>query len=117
MCSLGIIIQCSLFIHAEISCFCIIVIECGALTDPENGNVSVSSLVFESIATYACHTDYNLTGDATRTCLADKMWSGAEPTCFEIRKYIPSHEKYYLLLAHFVSMSTERIQTLLLDLA
>ena len=73
-------------------------VECGELNDPENGNVSVSALVFDSIATYTCHTNYNLTGDATRMCLADATWSGTEPTCIAIRKY--------QVMLKFVSMST-----------
>ncbi len=32
-------------------------------------------------ATYTCDDGYTLTGDMTRICLADGMWSGAAPTC------------------------------------
>ena len=32
-------------------------------------------------ATYTCNPGYNLTGDATRMCQSDGMWSDSPPTC------------------------------------
>ena len=56
-------------------------INCGALGDPANGEVSLSSTIFNSTATYSCNTGYTLTGDGTRTCLETGLWSGSEPMC------------------------------------
>ena len=57
-------------------------VDCGALTNPANGQVShTSGTAFEQNATYSCNTGYNLVGDSTRTCQATGQWSGSAPTC------------------------------------
>ncbi|XP_064386845.1 uncharacterized protein LOC135335316 isoform X3 [Halichondria panicea] len=61
--------------------FCQIV-DCGPLPNPTNGMVDLSSrTVFTSIATFTCDTGYTLNGSSFRQCLADGVWSPAEPTC------------------------------------
>ena len=57
------------------------VVDCNALSDPANGQVSTSGTTFGETATYSCNTGYNLVGDSTRTCQATGNWSGSEPTC------------------------------------
>ena len=58
------------------------VVDCGALTDPANGQVShPDGTTFGQTATYSCNPDYNLVGNSTRTCEATGDWSGSEPTC------------------------------------
>ena len=56
-------------------------IDCGPLGDPANGEVSLSSIMINSVATYSCNTGYTLTGDDMRTCLETGLWSGSEPIC------------------------------------
>ena len=56
-------------------------IDCGLLTDPENGEVSFSSTIYNSVATYICDSGYALIGDNMRTCLDTGLWSGSAPTC------------------------------------
>ena len=56
-------------------------IDCGALDNPVNGEVSVSSTIFNSTATYSCNAGYNMTGNYVRTCLESGLWSGSEPIC------------------------------------
>ena len=68
---------CTLYIYIHIST----VVDCNALPDPTNGQVSITGTTFGETATYSCNTGYNLVGDNTRTCQADGMWSGSEPTC------------------------------------
>ena len=58
-----------------------LVIDCGTLGDPANGEVSLSGTIFNSVATYSCNTGYNLTGHGIRACLHTGFWSGSEPTC------------------------------------
>ncbi len=57
------------------------VITCPPLTDPTNGQVTVTSRVFGSIATYDCDSGFILVGETSRTCLETGQWSGAEPQC------------------------------------
>ena len=59
---------------------------CYELQDPVNGIVTVTKpLASEAIAIYTCDSGYELSGDQTRTCMSNGMWSGEEPTC--IRTY------------------------------
>ena len=67
-------------IHAS-PLFLLTAVDCGALTNPGNGMVVVSTTTFMSTATYTCNTGYMLSEDVTRTCGSDMMWSGNEPTC------------------------------------
>ena len=60
----------------------LIVVDCGSLTDPANGQVDLTSgTTFGQTATYSCNTGYNLVGDSTRTCQATGEWSGSAPAC------------------------------------
>ncbi|RLB47662.1 MAG: hypothetical protein DRJ42_24965 [Deltaproteobacteria bacterium] len=57
------------------------VVDCGGLSAPADGGVSVPSTVYEATAGYTCDTGFMLIGDSSRTCQADGSWSGAAPTC------------------------------------
>ena len=60
----------------------LIVVDCGNLTDPAQGEVNhTAGTTFRQTATYSCNTGYNLVGDSTRTCQATGVWSGSAPTC------------------------------------
>ena len=67
--------------------FLYIVIMCPALTDPENGMITYSTVVsfdfeFMTTATYSCDTGYALVGgDTVRTCAGDREWNGTAPIC------------------------------------
>ena len=63
-------------------CFLLAVVDCGNLTDPDNGQVNhTAGTTFGKTATYSCNTGYNLVGDSTRTCQATGNWSGSAPAC------------------------------------
>ena len=56
--------------------------DCGSLTDPANGTVSLITTTFGSTATYTCNgVNYLLVGEAMRTCQATGSWSSDTPTC------------------------------------
>ena len=58
------------------------VVDCGNLTDPANGQVTLTAgTTFGLTATYRCNTGYTLVGDSTRTCQVTGNWSGSAPTC------------------------------------
>ena len=67
------------------------VIDCGGLSDPANGQVTISPGLVAltgvgATATYTCtiSAGYMLVGTAMRTCQDSGQWSGMVPTC--IRK-------------------------------
>ena len=57
-------------------------VDCGALTNPDNGQVShTAGTTFRQTATYSCNSGYNMVGGNLRSCQATGMWSGRMPTC------------------------------------
>ena len=59
----------------------IIVIDCGPLPAPDNGEVELSGTIFTSVANYSCNEGYILNGTQTRFCTIAETWSGVEPVC------------------------------------
>ena len=56
--------------------------DCGVLTSPANGTVTLSkNAEFGSLATFSCTTGYYLTRHTVRMCSEDGVWSGTQPTC------------------------------------
>ena len=63
-------------------CLIFIVVDCGALTDPDNGQVTLSNgASLNSEASYSCNIGFAINGTSTRTCQINNQWSGSEPTC------------------------------------
>ncbi|XP_037078629.1 protein lev-9-like, partial [Pollicipes pollicipes] len=56
-------------------------VRCAPPRQPLNGHVSLKASTFSSTAQYSCARGFMLLGDATRTCLPSKQWSGQEPVC------------------------------------
>lgn len=56
-------------------------VDCGNLTDPENGMVRVSGTLEGDTAEYSCIEGYELSENCTRICGPNETWSGEEPTC------------------------------------
>ena len=63
------------------TCLHFAAVECGSLTSPENGNVTLSGTNFTSIAQYTCNSGYVLMGVESRQCQADRTWSNESPMC------------------------------------
>ena len=61
--------------------FVYVVVDCGSLEDPDNGQVEFSNTTFESTANYTCDLGYSLNGNSTRTCEGSGEWSGNQPSC------------------------------------
>ncbi|XP_053405169.1 CUB and sushi domain-containing protein 1-like [Mercenaria mercenaria] len=57
------------------------VVDCGSLSNPENGTVSMSDSIYMSTATYICFTGFKLAGSVTRTCMSDGNWNSSAPSC------------------------------------
>ena len=57
------------------------IIRCGGLSNPSNGQVSISDNTVGGSATYTCNSGYNLVGSETRFCQNDGSWSGDAPVC------------------------------------
>ena len=83
---------------------------CEELDDPGNGTVMVTELTDGSTANYTCNDGYQLTGDETRTCMDNGMWSGHAPTCIrtyeECQVKLTSHIGYILYL-HVYALLTD----------
>ena len=55
--------------------------DCLNLTAPRNGQLSLTTTTFGSVATYNCEEGYILMGFSMRECLANGSWSLMEPVC------------------------------------
>lgn len=58
-----------------------IIIDCGTLTAPQYGIVTLTGTSPGSIATYHCNNGFVLNGDQERQCSETGVWSGYEPLC------------------------------------
>ena len=56
-------------------------VDCSAPPPLENGLMEVTTTTFQSMVLYKCRDGYNLEGEASRTCKADRTWSGIQPVC------------------------------------
>ena len=66
---------------------CHVAVDCGNLTDPNNGRVTHLSATFQSVAEYTCDVGFTLSGQsATRTCQSNGVWSGIQPSCQGTRR-------------------------------
>ena len=75
---------CVLFENLPPPLFCLIflVVDCGNLTDPDNGQVTLSNgASLNSEASYSCNIGFAINGTSTRTCQINDQWSGSAPTC------------------------------------
>lgn len=54
----------------------------------DHGYVIGTDYTFHSVVIYACKDNYELIGESTRTCQADRTWSGTTPQC-HIKKCAP----------------------------
>ena len=65
-------------------CNCVLpaAVSCGPAPEASaNGQRSGSGTTFGSTVNYTCFLGYTLQGNNTRTCMANKLWSGRTPTC------------------------------------
>ena len=58
-----------------------VIIDCGTLTNPQYGIVTLTGTSPGSIATYHCNNGFVLNGDQERQCSETGVWSGDEPLC------------------------------------
>ena len=59
---------------------------CPSLDSPSNGMINCSLgddevPSYEDTCSFTCDTGYKLTGNGTRTCQSDGMWSGSIAIC------------------------------------
>ncbi|XP_066300830.1 E-selectin-like [Branchiostoma lanceolatum] len=58
-------------------------IQCPVLPPPANG-VSSGSNFYLDVVTFTCDSGYDLEGDSSSTCQADRTWSSNVPSCNDI---------------------------------
>ena len=61
-----------------------LIIDCGNLRDPRNGNVDLTGTTVGSQAIYSCDIDFILQGNIVRKCQNNAEWSGKEPICIRM---------------------------------
>ena len=66
-------------LHDEV--FLSTAVGCGSQPNPNRQVRQAAGTTYGQTATYSCNTGYNLTGNSTRTCQANRRWSGSAPTC------------------------------------
>lgn len=71
------------------SLFCLVVISCGSLSSPPNGNKIGTLTVYGAMAIFTCNTGYTLVGAPVHKCLANGLWSGSETRCLGKRPAPP----------------------------
>ncbi len=65
-----------------------IVVNCGQLVHPTNGQVNFANTIYNAVATYTCSTGFSLSGSSIRMCQTDGSWSGAAPTCVDGTSFV-----------------------------
>lgn len=68
-----------------------LVISCGGLPSPPNGNKIGTLTVYGATAIFTCNTGYTLVGSHVRECLANGLWSGTETQCLGKKKFCFSY--------------------------
>ncbi|MBZ3869507.1 CUB and sushi domain-containing protein 3 [Sciurus carolinensis] len=58
-----------------------VVISCGELPTPPNGNKIGTQTSYGSTAIFTCDSGFMLVGSAVRECLSSGLWSGSETRC------------------------------------
>ena len=74
-----------------------IYIDCGNLTAPTDGEVSMpSGTTINQVAIYECDVGHQMSGDGFRICLDNSSWSGSAPTCSKIGKHVTRISSEYI---------------------
>ena len=61
------------------------IISCGEPDNVQNGHYSGNTYTYGSILSYSCNEGYELCGNSTAVCLANKSWSNVYvPTCTQV---------------------------------
>uniref|UniRef100_A0A452HNP9 Uncharacterized protein n=1 Tax=Gopherus agassizii TaxID=38772 RepID=A0A452HNP9_9SAUR len=66
------------------------VISCGDLPTPPNGNRIGTLTIYGATAIFSCNTGYTLVGSRVRECMANGLWSGSEVKCLAGHCGIPN---------------------------
>lgn len=61
--------------------YIIILVDCGSLNNPDNGQVNFMETFGGSIANYSCNQQFVLCGAESRTCQSNGSWSESPPDC------------------------------------
>ena len=56
-------------------------LDCGMLSAPSDGSITLTGTTYLSVATFECDVGYDLSGSASRVCQADTAWNGTTTLC------------------------------------
>ena len=79
--------------------FSLAVSQCDVLSDPANGEVSLTGLTISSQAIYLCDAGFIIQGSRIRVCQLDGEWSGIEPTCARKNWFVCQFESCHVLIS------------------
>ena len=54
---------------------------CSVVGAPDHGMVSQTGIAADSEVNYSCRQGFTLTGNRTRQCSEQGLWSGSQPLC------------------------------------
>lgn len=79
-------------------------VDCGPLSVPMNGSSSGDSTVFPNSVQFDCDPGFTLNGSRTRTCQANRTWSGFQALCsgrFEEKAFKNGTTSWLTVRAHY----------------
>ena len=106
------------------------IISCPVPETVQHGYVSPSNHTFGSTVTYTCDEGFRLLGESSRTCNADRLWSGQKPICeivscpypevripngyllFPLPQYVYNNELVYECREGYNMLGSDRLQCL-----
>ena len=97
-----------------------LVVDCGPLPSPKNGDVTYKDSLFGSAALYECRNGFAIQGVSTRKCLQSGKWSDSAPLCngkayqtagAEIEALISNCSIFYLLCMGRTAVQCSQLRT------
>ena len=61
--------------------FLSLVVDCGVVKSPANGQITVLNTTYGSVASFQCNSGHSLVGPSSRQCQANGQWSSIPTLC------------------------------------
>lgn len=84
---------------------------CRQPVEISNGNVTVDTVFYGGVVKYYCVEGYELIGNSSRFCQADKTWSGEEPYCSMQSCPVPANVEHAEFVTSHFAVDTYNVGT------